>query len=346
MPDISIVPATEAVLPQVAALLHAQQVRQRLHDPRLPEAISQDSLRAALSSPLAWVALDEQACVRGYGRPGLWELKPTSILHAFLTARNGTVSPFVLPHPEEPDALTVVAALLEVLDTFWQQAGTSGDLLRWPSSDTWFAPLLTERGFQLDSICALRSLSPFFVMRPPAGPDQHVRLARPGDEAALLALFDEELRFHERYTPFVRSSMAVLEAFRSKLKRTWHGDTSQVVDAVEVVKAGAPLVLVVEQAGRVVAMAENTLLPVMPGDEPGYTPAGTYWCMDNVCVQEVFRGQGIGRLLMAAIEDLRQQLEIALDGYVLWYNPDNSRATRFWSGLGFEPLWTTYQRLH
>jgi GNAT superfamily N-acetyltransferase len=126
-----------------------------------------------------------------------------------------------------------------------------------------------------------------------------------------------------------------LQAFRSKLSHLWAGESLQ---------AGAPHVLVVEHDQEIVAMAENTLLELGPDDEPGFTPAGHYWCIDNVSVHEGVQGRGIGRLLVQTIEDARLSLQLDLDGYILWYNPDNPKAAQFWSRLGFQPLWTTYQR--
>ena len=104
--------------------------------------------------------------------------------------------------------------------------------------------------------------------------------------------------------------------------------------------------LVVEQGREIVAMAENTLLEVSRDDEPGFTPPGRYACIDNVSVREELRGQGIGHLLVQAIFAAFAVTSLSLDGYLLWYNPDNPQAGRFWPHLGFVPLWTTYQRLH
>jgi GNAT superfamily N-acetyltransferase len=339
---ITIRPATEADLPAIVDLIVAQQTRQHMRDPRLPQGQTHAQKAAALhesSHQEALVALDEEGHVRGYGQPAIWEIKPTSILGAFLTVRNGIVRALTLPDPADADAGAVATALLSALDTFWQQAETSGDLVRWPSTDGWVEAALTLQGFQRDSICALRPLEPLFAVRPTPGPDQRVRMARPDDEEALVELFHEELQFHERSTFFVRSSPEVLATFRHKLRSMWGGD------ALDVLEAGAPVVLVVEHDKVVVAMAENTLLIVAPGDEPGYTPAGCYWCLDNVSVREALHGQGIGRLLMQAVEDIREELGLLLDGYVLWFNPDNPKAARFWTRLGFQPLWTTYQRL-
>jgi GNAT superfamily N-acetyltransferase len=339
---ITIRSALEADLSWIVELIMAQQTRQRTCDPRLPQGQMRAQWEAVLrtrSLKEALVAFDEAGHVRGYAQPGVWEIQPTSILRAFLTARNGIVSTLTLPDPADEDAGAVTTALLSALDLFWQQAGTSGDLVRWPSTDGWVEGVLTAQGFQLDSICTMRPLAPFFAQRPAPGPLQCVRMARPDDEDLLIELFEEELLFHERSTPFVRSSPEVLAAFRHKLRRMWDGDALDVLDA------GAPVVLVVEQARSVVAMAENTLLAVSPHGEPGYTPAGCYWCLDNVSVRESFHGQGIGRLLVQGVEDIREELGLLLDGYVLWFNPDNPKAARFWTGLGFQPLWTTYQRL-
>ena len=228
-----------------------------------------------------------------------------------------------------------MTALLQEVNAFWRKANTSGDLIRWPGKDRWFDPMLTNQGFQLDSFCALRTLHPFFAARPEPPSHQRVRTARPGDEEALVGLFREELLFHERSTPFVRCSTHVVDAFRRKLRSSWKG---------EGLEEGAPLVLVVEQEGTVIAMAENTLLTVSSDDEPGFTPPGHYWCLDNVSVREDLQGQGIGRLLVQAVEDVIATLQLDLNGYVLWFNPDNPKATRFWTRLGFQPLWTTYQR--
>jgi hypothetical protein len=273
--------ATEADIPAIVDLIVAQQMRQYSRDPHLPQGQTRVQRAAALaerSQQDALVALNREGRVCSYAHPGVWDLKLGSLLRAFLTARNGIVSTLTFPDPAAEDAETVVRAMVSALDQYWQQAGTTGDLLRWPSIDGWLQAPLAEQGFQLDSICALRPHTPFFAQRPAPGPLQRVRMARPEDEEILVTLFGEELLFHERYTPFVRSSPGVLAAFRRKLKEMWEGD------ALDVLEAGAPVVLVVEQEQTVVAMAENTLLSVTPGDAPGYTPAGCYWCLDNVGV--------------------------------------------------------------
>ncbi|MBA2677457.1 MAG: GNAT family N-acetyltransferase [Ktedonobacteraceae bacterium] len=61
-------------------------------------------------------------------------------------------------------------------------------------------------------------------------------------------------------------------------------------------------------------------------------------------MRENLQGRGIGRLLVQTIEDALPAFQSHLDSYVLWFNPANPSASSFWSRLGFQPLWTTYQR--
>jgi GNAT superfamily N-acetyltransferase len=320
----------------------AQATCQRTLDPRLRAIRAREELEAGFAELLSngeqpLVALDARGRVRGYAWPGVWELAETSILRAFLSARNGVARNLVLPNPKDADAPVVAAALLAALSASWKGSSTTGDLVRWPSADPWPEPILVEQGFRLDSVCATRSLQPLKEAAYASSPPFVTRHARPEDEEDLVRLLEEELRYHERYTPFVRSSPAVLAAFRRKLARLWAGAT---------LAEGAPLMLVVEQGRQIVAMAENTLLVLGSDDEPGFTPPGRYGCIDNVSVREELRGQGIGRRLAQAIFDAFAAIGLPLDGYVLWYNPDNPQAGRFWPRLGFVPLWTTYQRLH
>jgi GNAT superfamily N-acetyltransferase len=319
----------------LVALALAQEARIQASMPGLlarptPETIATRLLEA---TPLL-VAEDTSGRVRGAVQPAVWNVKRGSILRAFVAGRNGIAQQLILPAPQENDASVVMKTVLQTLEDFWIHQDTDADLLRWPTQERWFVPLLTELGFRLDSICATRSLDPFFATSPVAPAGLHFRTAQPSDESALLRLFHEELLFHERSTPFVRSSPAVLQAFQRKLEELWAGKDFE---------DGASLIVVAEQEGDVIAMAENALVTLTANDEPGFTPQGTYWCIDNVSVLEPFHGQGIGSVLVQTIESLRLTLELDLAGYILWYNPDNTTAARFWSRRGFLPVWTTYQ---
>ncbi|MGB8347196.1 MAG: GNAT family N-acetyltransferase [Ktedonobacteraceae bacterium] len=337
---ITVASLSEEQVPAVTSLLLAQQTRQREYDVRLRPARSREKVTATLIERLArggpsLVALDAHGRVRGYGSPAVWELAETSILRAFLPARGGVVRELALPDPADEDAAVVISGLLAALSSWWQSYGTTGDLVRWPSADRWIEPFLVAQGFRLDSVCAVRR--PYGII--PHHPPSRIvtRQARLTDEESLVDLFAEELLYHERYTPFVRCRPAVLTAFRRKLARLWGGER---------VEEGAPLVLVAQYDGEVVGMAETTLLVIAPDDAPGFTLPGRYGCIDNVSVCEAWRGQGIGHLLVQAVYDAFARLPLTLDGWLLWYNPDNPQAARFWPRVGFVPLWTTYQRLH
>lgn len=339
--EFTVVPMSEEQIPAVVDLLLAQEVRRHDHDPRLRGAYSREQITARLSDQLArgepvLVALDASGRVRGITSPGVWELAEASLLRAFLPERAGITRELTLSDPQEGDASRALGALLVALSAWWKERATTGDLIRWPAAEQWVVARLAKHGFLLDSVCAMRG--PEQPIEPPRLSSAlcTIRPARSSDEAALVNLFAEELLYHERCTPFVRCNSEVLEAFRRKLARLWAGAG---------LEAGAPLVLVAERAGEIVGMAETTLQDIGPDDEPRFTPPGRYGCIDNVSVSEPWRGQGIGKLLVQAVYDAFATLALHLDGWLLWYNPDNSLASRFWPRQGFVPLWLTYQRL-
>lgn len=325
-----------SVMQELVALALAQEARLQASVPGLLATHTSAQIEARLreATPLL-VAVDASGRLRGAVQPAVWKLKRESILRAFVSSNNGIAPQLIVPDPQDADTREVVEALMEALSDFWTHQNTDADLVRWPSLETWLPPLVAEHGFQLDSICAFRSLDPFFAEAPSAPAGLHFRMAQMTDEAALVRLFHEELLFHEHSTPFVRSSPAVLQAFRHKLEQLWQGKRFE---------EGAPLIVVAGQGNNLLAMAESTLVTLGEEGEPGFTPPGRYWCIDNVSVREEFHHQGIGRVLVQTIESLRLTLDLDLRGYLLWYNPDNTTAERFWQRLGFTPLWTTYQR--
>lgn len=342
---ITITAATLAMLPAITRLMRWQRLRQHVQDARLyvpPPMADIAALTTALSQPRVTaarplVALDAQGQIRGFVVPSLWHLSAQSPLLAFLTQRNGTARHFILPAPQEPEVSAVVTALLTALTPFWRSEQVTADLIRWPSQDAWLAPLLTAHGFRLDSVCALAPISLPLPVSRAGGEACLIRQAHPDDETALVALFTAEVRAHEAVVPAARLRPGALAGFRAKLHQLWSGGT---------LEEGAPLVLVCEHEQQVVGMAEVSLLVVNEGDDPGFTLPGGYGCLNNLSVHEGMRGQGIGRQVVQAVFDTFVARSRALDGVVLWYNPDHLQAGRFWSFMGFRPLWTTYQRLH
>lgn len=341
MNECTVVPMNEEQLPFVVDLILAQEVRHRGRDPRLRAVCSREQITTRLSERFArgellLVAMNQEQQVRGFASPEVWELGETSILRAFLPERAGITQELALADPQEGDTSRELGALLGAMSAWWKEQATMGDLIRWPAADQWLVARLAVHGFPLDSVCAIRSLEQPIKPAHLSSPAATIRPARPADEAALVNLFAEELIYHEHCTPFVRCNAVVLAAFRRKLARLWAGAGME---------AGAPLVLVAEWAGEIVGMVETTLLDVGPDDEPRFTSPGHYGCIDNVSVSEPWHGQGIGKLLVQASYDAFVALALHLDGWLLWYNPDNSLASRFWSRQGFVPLWLTYQRL-
>lgn len=327
-------------LPGVVALIQAQEERlcacdPLLRPPRSHEHITQMLIRQWPSQPAPFVIWDAAQRVRGYAAPAVWDIGGQSVLHAFLTARNGIAQSLTLPDPRDEDAAEVVETILRLLPASWRQQQTTGELIRWPSCDSWLAPFLLQQGFLLDSICALHPGETFQRPQSPLPSWLHLRLARPEDEERLVDLFREELQYHEQRVSFARSSPVAIQAFQAKLARLWQGAAPLLE---------APLVLVVQDEQEVVAMLESTLLEVSWEDEPGWTPPGSYVCIDNMSVSERLHGQGIGSFLLQALSATIKAIKPELDGYVLWYNPENAAAARFWSHRGFHPLWNTYQR--
>jgi ribosomal protein S18 acetylase RimI-like enzyme len=342
---LSIVPATQVPLHDLAAFVVAQASRLVALDSRLdgilhtPSAVK-DVLGFQLhQTDRVPIALqDRHGRVRGYGLPDVWELTEYSLLHAFLTPRNGIARTLTLPPASDPNAAEAAATMLTALTTDWHntQSRTTGDLFRWPVRDAaWLHPILEEHGFLLDSICAFRPQQAPIPAPSSESASIELREASPADEEALVRLFEEELRVHEQCVPCARVSLAAICGFRQKLAQLWQGGR---------LDDGAPLVLVATREQQVVGMAECVLLDVDHNEEPGWTPPGRYGCLDNVCVAAAARGQGIGAHLTRAALALFS-LQSSLNGSLLWYSPDNRFAADFWTRRGFLPLWATYQRL-
>ena len=336
--DVVVLPVTDEQMRAIGDLVIAQQRRWHGLDPRLDGVFSADQVAAMLmrqrrsggAPPL--MVLDAHGRVRGYARADIWSIAPEDGMLAFFTARNGTVDALALPDPADADALAVTDALLLALMRQWHDVQTLGDMFRWPCCDLWMEDLLQAHGFILDSDLATRTALPLKPSRHTASPDLHARLARPADEEALVALFTEEFLFHEPYTPFVRMSPSAERAFRARLAPLWAGKSPE---------EDAPIVVVVERDGVLVAMSENGISLVEAEALPSFLPRGRYGYLNNVSVSQDFRGEGVGRVLVQATFDAFAAKSV--EGYYLWYNPANPLSGPFWQHMEFQPLWRTYQ---
>ncbi|GCE24565.1 hypothetical protein KDA_00490 [Dictyobacter alpinus] len=327
-------------IPAIIELIQAQERRWKQLDGRLSKVRSIEQIAAMIQDHLSQespplIAVDVQNRVRAYVHPTIWQLDPEDELRAFFAERNGLARYLTLPDPADSDAFLVASTLFAELSLRWNNQQVYGEMMRWPCCDLWLDKLLHKQGFLLDSELAYQRSPINLPEIVTSSNDLQARLARPEDEEMLVALFKEELVFHEPYTPFVRMSPSVERAFRDRLALLWSGKS---------LEAGAPLVIVIEQSGKVVAMAENDLYIVEGGkeEEPYFMPVGYYCHINNMGVSQELRGRGIGRVLLKATVEAFSNVK--LDGYILWFNPDNPLSSRFWPRLGFQPLWRTYQR--
>jgi ribosomal protein S18 acetylase RimI-like enzyme len=338
MAQITVQSASSRDLDAIVPLVAAQEARLHGLDPRLERPPAGHELRQLLTEhfedegePL--LAYDPSGAVRGFVVSRLFEVPPGNAMLSFYTARNGSHRNLTLPAPTDLDVETVTDTLLDALTAQWRKWQTRADLLTWPSADRWLTPLLHRHNFVADSIVAYRPNTPLPPASRPPDPSLMIRPAQPADEESLVALHLSEIQFHADHAPHVRIVPGVEEDFREKLARLWAGHSPE---------AGAPIVVVVEQGGEVVAMSENYIEQAPGWGALSRFPPGRYGYLNSVSVREDKRGQGIGRLLTQGVIEAFTPYHV--DAFGLWYMPVNPISSRFWPRLGFTPLWTQYRR--
>lgn len=338
MAQIVVERAINKGLDAVVPLIMAQEARQYALDRRLEQPHSRSEVRNWVAEefdeegePL--IAHDASGAVRGFTIARYFDLEASNPMRSFYTQRNGAYRMLVFPDSGERDAAEVTAALLNALTTQWRIWGTYADLLTWPSADTWFAPIFRAEGFAEDSIIAYRANVPFPT--PGRQPDASlkVRLARNEDEDKLVGLHIAEIQFHADTISHVQMVSGIEPDFREKLGRLWSGQSAE---------RGAPIVVVVEQDGEVVAMAENYIERTPGWGALSRFPPGRYGYLNSVGVRADKRGQGIGHLLAQGVYEAFAPYKV--DAFGLWYMPRNPLSSVFWPRMGFRPLWTQYQR--
>ncbi len=337
MMQISVQLASRHDLDAIVPLFAAQEARHYALDPRLERPRTAQAIRQMLAEELEdagvpLIARDQNGAVRGFVIARIFEIPPGNAMLCFYATRNGSHRALTLPDPASSDAAAVADTLLIALDRQWQASQTYANLLTWPSVDRWLDPLLHGHNFVADSIVAWHPNAPLPPSSRPPDPSLRVRPAHPADEQSLIALHLGEIQFHADHVAHVRIVPGVEEDFREKLARLWQGQSPEI---------GAPLVVVVEQNGEVVAMSENYI-----EQSPGWGalsrfPTGRYGYLNSVSVRADKRGQGIGRLLTQGVIEAFAPYRV--DAFGLWYMPANPLSSKFWPHLDFTPLWTQYR---
>jgi GNAT superfamily N-acetyltransferase len=335
--------AVEQDIPALVELNCAQEARWHQLDARLRPARAPDEVEAMLAqqwerpaaAPL--VARDAGGRVRGYALPVLREFSYESVADAqaleVFEPRTGFVESLTLPAPDEADTFLVPTYLLEAVQRWWQEQGAQAEMCHWPTRDTWPDERLRAAGLEPFLQRSVRAAAPLPPSRRPNPDGVRVRLAVPADEKTLVALYLEESIYHHEHSPFFRRSPLQETAFRAWIAPAWAG---------MVVEEGGPLIVVVERAGEVVALAVNEFFEIKDGSHRDYLPLGRYIDIAEVGVRADLRGQGIGRLLVQGVFDACARWQP--DRYVLGFSTHNPLSSQFWPHLGFQPSLTFYQR--
>jgi GNAT superfamily N-acetyltransferase len=264
--------------------------------------------------------------------PGFRSLDPESDELVYFQRLTGTAiqASFRSTSPRVLDR--VIGTLLARLEETWKAGGATAAIFNWPSRDGDVHDLFHREGYTLDSHIAVRS--GVSHREPSCGSDGTVttRRAISSDEAAILDLHRQVIQAHIPNAPFARLHPAAIPAMRDRLRRMWAGET---------VEEGASLVIVAELDDRVVAMAECQIRSISA--EPGaLLQPGRYLLINSFGVSQAVRRRGIGNILERAVTETCANLSV--DGSYLIFSPYNPSANSFWPSVGYEPIWTLYQK--
>jgi ribosomal protein S18 acetylase RimI-like enzyme len=322
-------------LAPLVQLMEAQQGRRQRFDDRLPRAtylglearLAESCLKAG-SQP---VVVRRGGKLLAFAIPSILSFPSDSDQLAFFVQRNGFAHELTLSNTSKTGPQESLIPLLNLLSSKWAAQHAPDAVLMWPSRDVDIEPTLRSVGFRLDSYTAFRL--PDFQAQDVATPlNVQTRLAAPEDEDAIVALHLDVVAAHVPSSPFARVVETLSPRLRERLARTWAGDSAE---------AGAPIVLVAECKGHVVAMAE-CWLKIIESASDERLPPGRYGYINSFGVANSLRGSGIGRVLEHAVT--RTLAELHIDGSYLIFSAYNVASQGFWSAMGYDPLWTTYQR--
>ncbi|WP_444947139.1 GNAT family N-acetyltransferase [Micromonospora ureilytica] len=316
------------------AIVEQHRRRARLDDrlPSLDRSRLSSLVDASIPDSSASVrAVCEAGTVLALGWPAVDHYPVDSDKLAYYERDTGTTVALTLPEADSY-CLDALGRLLERIETDWVASGATGANLVWPCREVSIDRVVAAHGFRKDACIAFKPVRELASAPARSASPYVVRDAVPTDEPHLLRLQEEVLAAHIPCSPFARRVPGVRARFHDRLAEMWV--RGPAVD-------GAPLVLVLEDRGRIFAMSEcfvrqqEVALDML-------LPAGRYGYVNTFGVLPECRGNGAGRFLAAAVET--RLASYGVDGLYLYYSYYNSGAVAFWSRRGYSPLWRTYQR--
>lgn len=315
--------------------IERQQLRQQEVDNRLP-CQPRDKLMARvkelLSSDASMQAVAQNGELVGFAGGDVHSYGEADDV-TYWPDRMGVARELVVLGCDEGNEGDILELLLGNLTHVWRSRGATGSSIVWPSHDIEIASTLSLFGFSLDAFFAFRG-EPAAWNNPQGGSHGNgvrLRSILPQDEDAVVSLFWEVIDSHIPNSPFARVVPAAEDRFRERIHRSLEG--GDVTNEV-------PFILVALCEHRVLAMAECFVVEGgLIGDQK--LPVGRYGYINSFGVSRDARNRGLGSILEAGVNARFDALSV--NGCCLWYSSYNRSARQFWTKLGYDPLWTSYQ---
>ncbi len=319
----------------IARLVRDQSKALRYLDDRLGSADSigayLDQVRRAAERPGAHplVARSPDGEVLGFGLPRVRELPAGHEWLAWAPRIGGVWDLLALEPPGSPRRGRVLEGIVREARRVWRDRELDGETVGWFSADSEFADLLHALGLETSSHYAY---APVSVLASLGEGDLSYRPARAADYASLWRLREEQLQFHLAHCRFERSTPGLEGGFR----RAFEASLSVAVPVEE-----RPQFSVAEHGGEILGFVETAAQPMAALNDRGL-PEGRYGYLNNAAVRADRRGSGLGRGLVRYA--LGRLTGLSVRAFVLWYAADNPASSRFWPAIGFQPLYTRFER--
>jgi ribosomal protein S18 acetylase RimI-like enzyme len=320
----------------LVGLVRQQQLRWSHSDMRLPSfttaqihELVKSARELSRNNPIVIGSPDEPYCM---AFPGRQLLPSDSEGLVYFEELSGVAQ--LTAFREIPGEIIHFRELVSALEAAWSAAGIDAALFYWPTRDGDMGDHFISAGYMLDSYMAVHMgpMPDWEIGNALKLREFTVRSARPKDEASILEIHRQVVQAHIPNAPFAREVPTSTFGIRERLRKFWAKEPGS--DMV-------PLILVVEAAGHVVAMADCWIHPVAPRLENPLRP-GKYAYINSFGVASGLRRSGIGKILASRLSTELGNYD--LDGSYLIYSPYNESARSFWPSIGYEPMWTLYQK--